>query len=294
MKAAIIGGDKRMLYAAKAFLDDGAEVAIAGFDHLQSLCDIRTASIAEAAEWADFSVLPIRPILDGKLNCPYAKTTITADDFASYFGSKPIFCGNAAILSAYTDAPLYDYAAREEFAVQNAILTAEGAIELILRCYEGSVYGTDILILGYGRIGRALSHRLSALGAKVTVAARKLSDRAWIESERMLAVDYSFKELNKYQIIINTVPAPVLKAAEIDRLHETAFLIDLASAPGGMDSERIRQRDLTYIHALGLPGKTAPKAAGRIIKDTVINIIKEENGGKENLRLCNDGLLLHL
>ncbi len=84
MKAAIIGGDKRMLYAAKAFLDNGAEVAIAGFDHLQSLCDIRTASIADAAEWADFSVLPIRPILDEKLNCPYAKTTITADDFASY------------------------------------------------------------------------------------------------------------------------------------------------------------------------------------------------------------------
>ena len=106
MKAAIIGGDKRMLYAAKAFLDDGAEVAIAGFDHLQSLCDIRTVSIKEAAEWADFSILPIRPILDEKLNCPYAKPTITADDFASYFGSKPIFCGNAAILSAYTDAPL--------------------------------------------------------------------------------------------------------------------------------------------------------------------------------------------
>lgn len=294
MKAAIIGGDKRMLCAAKAFFDSGAEVAIAGFDDLHSQCEMQIMPIGEAVDWADFSVLPIRPLTDGVLNCPYAKEKLNAKVFAEMNGDKPVFCGNADSLGEYLRAPIFDYAAREDFAVKNAVLTAEGAIELLLRHYEDSIFDSRVLVLGYGRIGKVLSRYLSALGTEVTVAARKASDRAWIKSMGYHAADYSFKELNGYPIIINTVPAPILTAELIDTLRDDVFLIDLASMPGGVDFKRANERDLTCIHALALPGKTAPKAAGRIIKETIIQIIKEENGGKENSGLCPDRLLLHL
>lgn len=294
MKTAIIGGDKRMLYAAKAFSDSGAEVVIAGFDNLQSQCEMQTMSVKEALGWADFSVLPIRPLSDGYLNCPFSKERLSAEQFADINGGKPVFCGNADSIKPYLHAPVYDYAAREDFAVKNAVLTAEGAIDLILSRYEDSVFGTDVLILGFGRIGKVLSRYLLALGANVTVAARKPGDRAWIGAMGYKAIDYSFKELNSYPVIINTVPALILTAEIIGTLRDDVFLIDLASAPGGMDFGRIKERELTCIRALALPGKTAPKAAGRIIKETIIRIIKEENGGKDNSGLCPDRLLLHL
>ena len=144
MKTAIIGGDKRMLYAAKAFYDSGADVAIAGFDDLQSLCDIRIMPVKDALDWADCSVLPIRPLTDHCLNCSYSAEKYHIERFAVDNGVKPIFCGNAKSLSPYLHAPLYDYAAREDFAIKNAVLTAEGAIDLLFRCYEDSVYGAKV------------------------------------------------------------------------------------------------------------------------------------------------------
>ncbi len=294
MKTAIIGGDKRMLYAAKAFSESGAKVVIAGFDRLQSLCDIRVTSVGDALRWADFSVLPVRPVHEGFLNCPYSDTKVPVKEFSAINGSKPVFCGLADSLSGAVSGIVYDYSAREEFAVRNAVLTAEGAIGLILRYYEDSLCGADVLVLGYGRIGKALARRLKGFGARVTVAARKVADRSWIESDGMTAVDYSLKEINAFQIVFNTVPAVTLDREKIDRLRDDVFIIDLASAPGGVDFQRAQERRLTCIHALGLPGKSAPKAAGRIIKNTIIQMIKEENGGKENLGLCDDRLLLHL
>lgn len=294
MKAAIIGGDKRMLYAAKAFLDGGFEVALGGFDHLKSLCEIRIGDVRSAVDWADFTVLPIRPVTGDILSSPYSDERITVGELARAVGKKPVFSGRADDLKPYLQGRVYDYASREDFAVRNAVLTAEGAISIAVGAYEDSLCGANVLVTGYGRIGRALSRLLQAYGAYVTVAARKPSDRAWTRVMGMNAIDYSFKELNSYHLIFNTVPAMIFDRERINMLREDAILIDLASLPGGMDFDRAEERGLCCIHALALPGKTAPKAAGRIIKDTIIQIIKEENGGKDHSGLCDDRLLLHL
>ncbi|MBQ9516046.1 MAG: dipicolinate synthase subunit DpsA [Ruminococcus sp.] len=294
MKVAIIGGDKRMLFAAKAFSESGTEVMIAGFENLKSLCDILVSDYETALKWADYVVLPIRPVTEGCIAAPNAKTKLTVTDFSRLIGEKPVFCGFNETINSTVKGSVYCYSTREEFAVQNAVLTAEGAIEMILRFYENSLNGANVLILGYGRIGKVLARYLSAFGAEVTVAARKPRDRAWIKAFGMNTCDYSLKELSEYQIIINTVPAMVLDHKQIDRLCDDVFIIDLASAPGGVDFQRAKERDLTCIHALALPGKIAPAAAGRIIKDTIFNIIKEENGGKDNFGLRDDRLLLHL
>lgn len=43
----------------------------------------------------------------------------------------------------------------------------------------------------------------------------------------------------------------------------------------GVDLTAAREFNLRVIWALSLPGKTAPVTAGEIIKNTVINILKE-------------------
>ena len=278
LKIAVIGGDKRMLFAAKELLNDGHKVCIAGFDSLLSLCDIRITDIITAVSWADMIILPVMPVKGGYLNAPYTSDKIRIGDLLCLTGEKPVFSGSAQLLLPYKHHALYDYAAREDFTYRNAELTAEGALSLILSDYEGSVCGSRILVTGYGRIAKLLSEMLRCMGAEVTVAARKDADRALIGLRGMTATGFGEIDYSVYDIIFNTVPAPIIGAEEIDRMREDVFVVDLASLPGGVDFNRTGERGLSCIHALSLPGSTAPLAAGRIIKDTIITILSELNG----------------
>ena len=191
-------------------------------------------------------------------------------------GDKPVFCGGSQILKPFFTGKLYDYTDDELFTLRNAELTAEGAVELILREYEGAVCGTCILVTGYGRIGKVLSRYLNMMGADVTVAARKASDRDQITGSGMIAADYHELDFSRYQVIVNTVPAEVIDKEAIAKMREDVFIIDLASIPGGVDFSAAKARELSCIHALSLPGKTAPLTAGIIIKDTIMNLLDRE------------------
>ena len=77
------------------------------------------------------------------------------------------------------NATIADYAAREEFAIRNAIPTAEAAVQIALTELPVTLHGCRCLILGAGRVGRALQIVLRGMGADVTVSARRCSDLAW-------------------------------------------------------------------------------------------------------------------
>ena len=163
---------------------------------------------------------------------------------------------------------VFDYYEREEFAVLNAVPTAEGAIEIALRELPVTVNGSELLVIGYGRIGKVLARLLSALGANVTVSARKESDFAWISANRLNCAVTG--ELSKrFDAIFNTVPSAVLGEAELLHIRDDTLIVDLASKPGGIDVETAKSRSLNTVWALSLPGKCAPVSAGRIIADTV-------------------------
>jgi dipicolinate synthase subunit A len=290
MRTAIIGGDKRMLYAAQAFQEAGAEVILCGFDKMTN----KSVDPALCAEDADMIILPVRPVDGGCIAAPYASRPIPIKEISEAIGEKPVFTGCADSVKGLLSGKVFDYAAREDFMIYNAALTAEGLLDVIGREYEGSVFRSRILILGWGRIGRIAARYLRALGAEVTAAARGSAARAWAVMDGVNAFDYSELELKSYDIIVNTVPALILDAAAIDRVSPHALIVDLASKPGGVDFDHARHRGIRTIHALGLPGRIAPLTAGRIIKDTICTIIKEENGGKDHVGLCDDGFLLHL
>ena len=139
--------------------------------------------------------------------------------------------------------------------------------------------GLSLRLLGYGRIGKVLARYLRAMGAKVTVAARNAADREKIEGNGCIPVDYLDIAYENYRVIINTVPALVVDRTAVEHMRDDVFIIELASAPGGFDTQHIKDRDLSFINASGLPGKTAPLAAGMIIKDTIMNILNRGSLG---------------
>ncbi|MBQ3264366.1 MAG: hypothetical protein IJH07_01180 [Ruminococcus sp.] len=277
MKIGIFGGDKRMLFAARAFAEDGHEVYVAGFDDLKSLCEIRVCDFEEAAADCDVAVLPVRPVIGNELNAPFAKQKPGITELMEKIGTKPVFTGDKRSILPDALGEVYDYAAQEDFLLKNAELTAEGAVGLLISDYEGAIRDTEILVTGYGRIGKALCAYLGAMGAKVTAAVRKQSDRMSAMEHGYPAVDYPEIDFGRFRVICNTVPAPVLGVDAVDLMREDVFIVDLASAPGGVDRARAEERGLTCVHALSLPGKTAPLTAGMIIKDTIINILSRNN-----------------
>lgn len=274
MKVAIIGGDKRMLYCARAFSDDGCTVALAGFDRLRSAGELTVCDYYSAVSQADIVVLPVTPVVGEFLFAPFAKDPIRFSVIHKLIDEKPVFCGMSKKLP---ERPLYvyDYSACEDFLIKNAILTAEGALEAAISEYEGSLWGARVLVCGYGRIGRTLSDMLRALYANVTVAARKDKDRAWIRAAGMNAIDYSFEEKLEFDLIFNTVPSPVLDRAALRMIPKDTIIFDLASLPGGVDDDYAREEEIYVLHLLSLPGKRSPLSAGRIIKETIMKIWEE-------------------
>lgn len=148
------------------------------------------------------------------------------------------------------------------YVLENAALTAEGAAELLMRRMPGTVMGANILVVGYGRIGRLLAHKLGALGARVTVGARGSVARTEAATRGHNAVDI-MNLTDTYDAVVNTVPAPVLTGD-----YGAAVCLDLASAPGGWAD------DTPVLKAPGLPGLYAPEAAADVMAEAIYRVME--------------------
>ncbi len=172
-----------------------------------------------------------------------------------------------------------DYFEREELSVLNARATAEGAVQIALEEQAVTLAGEKVLILGMGRIAKALIRILSGFGTEMTVCARKYSDLAWAEIFGCKTIHISELKssgvLSDSELIFNTVPHLVLDESALSQCSKSCLMIDLASKPGGMDFEAAGRMGLRAIWALSLPGKTAPISSGKIIGKAIENILIE-------------------
>ena len=278
----VIGGDKRQVAMIDAIAQDGYTVYAAGFEKAEFAGGVEKVGWQEAVEKGDYVILPLPATRDAKtLNAPFSAARIPLDDdFAASMQEKTVFCGMKGKLVPTSDlwgkVDLRDYFEREEFAVRYAVPTAEGAIEIAMREFPGTINGARCLVTGFGRIGKVLAVMLRGLGADVTVSARKAQDLAWIELFGCRAVQTArLADHSGFDLIFNTIPQMVFDAHVLAKTAPGAIVIDLASAPGGVDFDSAQRLGIRSIQALSLPGKVAPKAAGEIIRTTIYNMIEE-------------------
>ena len=158
-----------------------------------------------------------------------------------------------------------------------ALPTAEGAIQIAMEQLPITIHGARVLVVGFGRVGRVVAQRMAALGARVSVAARRYESLAWAR-----AMGYGAEKtgqlagwLCSYDLVVNTVPALVLGEAELADLRPDCLVLDLASRPGGVDPQAAERLGRKVIHALSLPGKVAPVTAGAAIQSTIYNMLHE-------------------
>jgi dipicolinate synthase subunit A len=144
-----------------------------------------------------------------------------------------------------------------------------------------TLHTARVLILGFGRVGKLTAHRMNALGARVTVAAQDYGDLAWAAAYGYESCDLRRLswELGGFDLIVNTIPAVVLDRSKLRWVRPEVFLLDLASAPGGVDREAAQDLGLRVLQAPGLPGRTAPVTAAAAIRDSVYHILWEQEEG---------------
>lgn len=284
MIVAVCGGDERQVRLARLLLGDGHCVRLLGLDRVGAPEGARCFEAAGAAiAGADCVILPL-PAMGrrGYLNTPLAGRDYELAELFADAAPGQLFCGGmlrgeTRLMAESAGVRLIDYYEREELLALNSAATAEGAIAELLTDTERILCRRRVLILGWGRIAKALAPRLAALGAIVTAAARKPGDLAWIRAQGYAAADIRALggNLGGFELVINTVPALVLTAARLAELEPDTLILDLASKPGGTDFEAARAFGIRARLAPGLPGRWSPETAAEAVRLAVYNIIGE-------------------
>lgn len=283
---AIIGGDLRIVKLAEMLAKDEFKIKTYAIEKAENLNKIqkieKCKTLNEAVEGADMVIGPI-PLSSNniQINTPFSEKTITLEELAKSLKNKKFIAGNIKKdfyeHTKNNNSEIIDLLEREELVVLNTISTAEGAIQIAMEETIKTLHSSNVLVLGYGRVGKILANMLKGLGANVYCEARKNVDLAWIKAYGYEPVTLKNlnENLNKFDIIMNTIPALILTEKELKYLKKDCLLIDLASNPGGIDREEAKKQGIKTIWALSLPGKVAPLTSAEFIKDTIYNIIKE-------------------
>lgn len=285
-KFAVIGGDMRNVYLADLLRKDYQYVEIYGLEKSGKPWALKNSPLDFVLEGARVVVGGIPLLSDNNyLTMPLSREKLS---FSELFEKIPEGAHMVAgrIIDSVKEqlnqkgVKCTDLLDREEMAVLNAVPSAEGAVHILLQELPMTLLGSRILIVGFGRIGKVLARLLKGFGADVWAAARKYSDIAWIEAQgyKPVPMHQLARYVSDMDAIVNTAPAPVITREILQKARTDCFLLDLASAPGGIDFKSAEAFGFKVMWALSLPGKIAPLTAGDIIRRTIYNILEEEGG----------------
>ena len=172
---------------------------------------------------------------------------------------------------------LIEYGNIPSFVEENGAITAEGALQIAMRHRFRTLRGSDVLVIGYGGIGKPLSAMLKSLGADVSVAVRR-EEQLWIlkgEGYRPILSKDLLQFAGEYDVIFNTAPQLLLTRPVLEQMSPGVLIVDLASRPGGVDWKTAREMELKAVHALALPGQLTPISGAIAIQHAIYQICEE-------------------
>ncbi|MBO2944122.1 dipicolinate synthase subunit DpsA [Paenibacillus sp. F411] len=292
IRTVLIGGDARQVEVIRKLAEMDASVAIAGFDTLQDSFQgvLREPLTAKLLSGADALILPVVGCDDeGLIGALYAEGSLKLEE--EHIQAMPkhgvVYTGMAKSflksLCAKHSIRLVELLDRDDVAIYNSIPTAEGALMMAIQHTDFTIHKSTCMVLGMGRTGFTMARSLQGLGARVKMGVRRSEHYA--RAEEMGWQPFMMKDLEQeaadIQLLFNTIPAMVVTAQVLSRMPREAVIIDLASAPGGCDFRYAEKRGIKAMLAPGLPGIVAPKTAGIIMANTLVELISEQTKSRE-------------
>lgn len=165
------------------------------------------------------------------------------------------------------------------FLEENAFITAEGAVFSAMQHAPFVLSGEKIAVVGFGRIGRALTEKLVALNARVTVFSRRESGRlcAMARGAQGASVEKMPPLLSDFRVIFVTSPDRMIGKRETDYISKSALLFDLSGAPYGVDREAAIQKGIFCRRESALPARYAPESAAKAMYKSIVSMLGGEN-----------------
>ena len=260
----MIGGDLRILNLAKLLKEEKC-VYTYGLENAEDFNNSRIIKCESLKKCIDASSTIISGVPfsmdDIFVNGTFCKNKIEINQVASLLENKTFIAGkipeNFYEMTKNKNVKIIDILQNEEFTILNCISTAEGAIKIAIEETKFTLNGSNILILGFGRIGKILAKMLEGFGVNLYCEARKKEDLAWIEAfgYKKVPLQNLSQNLGKFDIIFNTIPSIILDEEKLKLLKKDLLIIDLASSPGGVDRDISKKMGIKNIFATGLPRK---------------------------------------
>ncbi|WP_075980878.1 dipicolinic acid synthetase subunit A [Bacillus massilinigeriensis] len=287
MQIAVIGGDARQLEIIRKLTELDAKLSLIGFEQLDHAF---TGAVKEKIDEVDFSnmgaiILPVPGTsLDGQIETIFSNEKVflieevlmkTPEHCTVYSGITNTYLNT---ITKKANRRLVQLFSRDDVAIYNSIPTVEGTIMMAIQHTDFTIHGSNVAVLGLGRVGMSVARTFAALGANVKVGARKSEHIARITEMgltpfQLMDLENQVKDVD---ICINTIPHLVVNASVISRMPSHTLIIDLASKPGGTDFRYAEKRGIKALLAPGLPGIVAPKTAGQILANVLSQLLHED------------------
>ncbi|MET3288549.1 dipicolinate synthase subunit DpsA [Brevibacillus fluminis] len=284
---AFIGGDARQIEVIKKCIQLDAIVTLIGFDNLESIFTGATKKplTCDVLKDVDALILPIVGTDDKgfvesifcskQLQFLNTHAASLKKDCVVYTGmAKPYL----RQLLADQEIKLVELLSRDDVAIYNSIPTVEGALMMAIQNTDFTIHGSQVIVLGFGRVGMSMARTLDALGARVRVGVKRPEHIARIYEMGIqpFHLDELKQQVGNVDILFNTIPQLIVTADVIAQMTQTSLIIDLASKPGGTDFRFAEKRGMKALLAPSLPGIVAPRTAGQIIANTLSRLIAEQ------------------
>lgn len=275
----VLGGDQREIEMVRCLAGMGGQIYTVGHMPYAGYPSVtRTESFGnypDALPEVDVIVAPMSHTDHlGQIRAvPDEGVIIQIDDelLRRFPSGTPLFIGMARPiireLAERHRLQLIETAEDDEIAILNSIPTAEGAIQIAMGELPITIHGSRAVVIGMGRCGLTLARMLHGLGAKVCAVARNAAQlaRAAEMGLETASIGELGEALENTDVVFNSVPALLLTREVLQQTARGTLIVDIASAPGGVDYTAATELGIKAILALGLPGKVAPITAGRIL-----------------------------
>lgn len=275
IRYAVIGADRRQFYLARHLADCNNQVFTyaLGRQPPKSAYLVSVETVAEAIGSADIVIAPVlrneNVLSDADLQAVVENMTKEQYFFAG--------CIPTCVLRnlAQKSVRVYDWMKDAKMAYYNTIATAEGAVAEAISHSAVNLRRSRCAVLGYGKCGKAIADYLSRMLCVVDVFSEEEQEtaQAQIVAEKAGDLELFAREAETYDFLFNTIPAMVIKKEILKKLKEQVTIIDIASAPGGVDYPEAEQMGRNARLCPGLPGTYAPQSSAEAIAETVQRIV---------------------
>ena len=274
---AVIGGDKRQVYLARILAKKCYEVAVYGLCERVHDERIREAtSLKEALKEMDAAVGPVPFIRSGKITGTYEVPDMNVEMLFDELPENAVFfAGNIpGEVRNYAEGKgvrSYDMMIDELVAARNAVATAEGAVAEAIKRSPVNLTKSRCMVLGYGRCGSVLTRLLKSLLCRVLVSEKDKTRAAdaFVLADGIVSEDELTETVGNVDFIFNTVPERILSEERLRHVGQNTWILDIASAPGGVDYRAAEALSVNAVLLPGLPGRYAPASSAEILSDFI-------------------------